>query len=78
MKKGVLETATLRISGATASSGTVRVGTGNKQVTGTLGGKRFDVNIAKVRLSRAGAGQSRMALAARRSPSRCPGLARLR
>ncbi len=50
--KGRLQSATLRISGAAAASGTVRVGSG-KQVTGSLGGKHFDVNIAKVRLSRA-------------------------
>ncbi|MFI4993551.1 MAG: alpha/beta fold hydrolase [Solirubrobacterales bacterium] len=52
VSKGRLQSATLRISGAAAASGTVRVGSG-KQVTGSLGGKRFDVNIAKVRLSRA-------------------------
>jgi pimeloyl-ACP methyl ester carboxylesterase len=53
VKKGVLQTTNLRISGSTASGGTVHVGTG-KQVTGTLGGKRFDVNVSKVKLSRAG------------------------
>jgi pimeloyl-ACP methyl ester carboxylesterase len=52
VSKGRLQSATLRISGASAASGTVRVGSG-KQVTGSLGGKHFDVNIAKVRLSRA-------------------------
>jgi pimeloyl-ACP methyl ester carboxylesterase len=52
VRKGRLQSATLRISGATAASGTVRVGSG-KQITGSLGGKHFDVNIAKVRLSRA-------------------------
>jgi pimeloyl-ACP methyl ester carboxylesterase len=56
VKKGQLQSTTLRISGATAASGTVRVGSG-KQVTGNLGGKRFDVNIAKVKLSRTGFGQ---------------------
>jgi pimeloyl-ACP methyl ester carboxylesterase len=55
VKSGQLQTTTLRITGATAADGTVRVGSG-KQVTGTLGGKRFDINIAKVKLSRAGAG----------------------
>jgi pimeloyl-ACP methyl ester carboxylesterase len=53
VKKGVLQTTNLRISGSTASGGTVHVGTG-KQVTGTLGGKRFDVNVSKVKLSRTG------------------------
>jgi hypothetical protein len=56
VKKGQLQSTTLRISGASAASGTVRVGSG-QQVTGSLGGKRFDVNVAKVKLSRAGSGQ---------------------
>jgi pimeloyl-ACP methyl ester carboxylesterase len=55
VKSGQLQTTTLRITGATAANGTVQVGSG-KRVTGDLAGKRFDVNIAKVRLSRAGAG----------------------
>ncbi|HEY5045362.1 MAG TPA: alpha/beta fold hydrolase [Solirubrobacteraceae bacterium] len=76
VKKGVLQTTTLRISGATASSGTVRVGSGNKQVTGTLGGKRFDVNIAKVRLSRAGTNSPEWTSAPVGFP--LPGLAHLR
>ena len=53
VKKGELQTTTLRISGATAANGTVRVGSGT-QVTGSLGGQRFSINIAKVKLSRAG------------------------
>jgi pimeloyl-ACP methyl ester carboxylesterase len=57
VKSGQLQTTTLRITGATAANGTVRVGSG-KQVTGTLGGARFNVNIAKVKLSRAGADES--------------------
>ena len=55
MKSGQLQTATLRVTGTTAADGTVRVGSG-KQVTGTLGGKHFNVNVAEVKLSRAGAG----------------------
>jgi pimeloyl-ACP methyl ester carboxylesterase len=52
VKNGELETTTVRISGAAASEGTVRIGSG-EQVTGTLGGKRFDVDLTKVKLSRA-------------------------
>jgi pimeloyl-ACP methyl ester carboxylesterase len=52
VKHGKLETATIRISGAAASRGTVRIGSGTR-VTGTLAGKRFNVDIANVRLSRA-------------------------
>jgi len=55
VKKSQLQTATVRITGSSASGGTVRVGAG-KQVTGDLGGKSFNVNVAKVKLSsRAGA-----------------------
>jgi pimeloyl-ACP methyl ester carboxylesterase len=55
VSKGQLQTATLRITGSSASGGTVRVGSG-QQVTGTLGGRRFNVNVAKVKLSRTGTG----------------------
>jgi pimeloyl-ACP methyl ester carboxylesterase len=48
-----LQPATIRISGAAGSSGTVRL-SADKHVTGTLGGKRFDLSLAKVKLSRAG------------------------
>jgi pimeloyl-ACP methyl ester carboxylesterase len=50
---GQLQTATIRITGSAAASGTVRVGSGDT-VSGTLGGRRFDVNIAKVKLARVG------------------------
>jgi pimeloyl-ACP methyl ester carboxylesterase len=75
VKDGALQTATLHITGAEASGGTVRVESASKQVTGVLGGKRFDVNLAKVKLSRY--------TAASEWPSHpvsfpLPGLARLR
>jgi hypothetical protein len=50
VKNGRLQAATIRISGTDASHGTVRVGSG-KHVTGTLGGRRFDVSLARVKLS---------------------------
>ena len=75
VKGGQLQTASIRISGSTASQGTVRVGA-NPMVTGTLGGRRFDVNIAKVKLSRTGAGNSEWPSAPVAFP--LPGLARLR
>jgi pimeloyl-ACP methyl ester carboxylesterase len=53
VKKGVLQTATIHITGTEASPGTVRIGPTSKQVTGALGGRRFDVNLARVKLSRA-------------------------
>jgi hypothetical protein len=55
VRKGQLQTSTVRITGTSAATGTVRVGAG-KQVTGDLGGKSFNVNVAKVKLSRAATG----------------------
>jgi hypothetical protein len=48
-----LQPATIRISGVGAAPGTVRL-TSNKRVTGTLGGRRFNVSLARVKLSRSG------------------------
>ncbi len=55
VKEGQLQTATIRISGSAAAPGTVRIGT-SKTVSGTLGGRRFVVSVAKVKLARAGGG----------------------
>jgi pimeloyl-ACP methyl ester carboxylesterase len=57
LRGGELQPADIRVSGAQASPGTVRIGSATKQVTGTLGDRRFDVNVAKVRLSRVGSGE---------------------
>jgi pimeloyl-ACP methyl ester carboxylesterase len=57
IRNGALQTSTIRISGVEASGGTVRIGSSAKQVTGTLGGKRFDVSVAKVKLSSVGGGE---------------------
>jgi pimeloyl-ACP methyl ester carboxylesterase len=57
VKDHELQPATIRISGSAASLGSVHLST-NKRVTGTLGGKRFNVSLAKVKLSSAdGAGE---------------------
>jgi pimeloyl-ACP methyl ester carboxylesterase len=53
VRGGQLQAATIRISGTAAAPGAVRVG-GGRTVSGTLGGKRFDVQIAKVKLARTG------------------------
>jgi pimeloyl-ACP methyl ester carboxylesterase len=50
---GQLQTATIRVSGTAASPGAVRIGSG-ATVSGTLGGRRFDVDIARVKLARTG------------------------
>jgi pimeloyl-ACP methyl ester carboxylesterase len=52
VRNGKLAPATIRVSGSQASPGTVRLGSG-KRVTGTLGGRRFNVSIATVKLARA-------------------------
>ncbi len=57
VRDGELQTTDVRVSGAQASPGTVRVGAATKLVTGTLGNRRFDVSVAKVRLARAGSGE---------------------
>jgi hypothetical protein len=54
---GGLEATTIRVSGAQASSGTVRLGRNFKHVSGTLGGRSFLLAVANVRLSSVGGGQ---------------------
>ncbi len=51
---GELQAASIRVSGAEASPGTVRFGASTERVTGTLGSRSFDVGLAQVRLSRVG------------------------
>jgi pimeloyl-ACP methyl ester carboxylesterase len=53
VKDHELQPATIRISGSAAAGGTVRL-SADKRVSGTLGGKRFNVSLAKVKLSRVG------------------------
>lgn len=81
VREGRLQTATIRISGSAAAPGDVRIG-GGKTVSGRLGGRRFSVNIAKVKLARAGGGGSSSSSSrewpAGRVAFPLPGLARLR
>jgi pimeloyl-ACP methyl ester carboxylesterase len=51
---GELQPTDIRVSGGEAAPGTVRVGAASTRVTGTLGGRRFDMSIAKVKLARVG------------------------
>jgi pimeloyl-ACP methyl ester carboxylesterase len=55
IKDDKLQSATIRVSGAAAARGAIRLGSGST-VSGTLEGKHFDVEIAQVRLARAGTG----------------------
>ncbi len=58
VRDGRLQTATVRVSGAESSPGTIRFGSTSTRIAGTLAGKHFDVNLAKVRLARsAGSGE---------------------
>jgi pimeloyl-ACP methyl ester carboxylesterase len=77
VRAGQLQTATIRISGAAASPGEVRIG-GGKTVSGRLGGHRFDVSIAKVKLARAGGGGAGGEWPAGRVAFPLPGLAHVR
>jgi pimeloyl-ACP methyl ester carboxylesterase len=54
---GALATSTIRVSGKDAAAGEVRVGADSTRVTGTLGGERFDLSLAKVKLASAGSGE---------------------
>jgi pimeloyl-ACP methyl ester carboxylesterase len=53
IKDGHLLAANLRIAGSQAATGTIRIGA-SAHVSGTLGGRRFDVDLARVKLARAG------------------------
>ncbi len=57
VKNGQLQTATIHITGSAASPGTVRIGRGTR-VTGELAGRRFDIDLAEVRLSRVAGAQA--------------------
>ncbi|HEX4837877.1 MAG TPA: alpha/beta fold hydrolase [Solirubrobacteraceae bacterium] len=71
---GRLRPANLRVEGSRAARGTIRIGA--PSVSGTLGGRRFSVNIAKLRLARADARGGRGTALDLRFPE--PSLARLR
>jgi pimeloyl-ACP methyl ester carboxylesterase len=73
IRNGALGTVTVRVSGSAAAAGTVEIGLG-RRVSGTLGGRRFDLSLAMVKLSRAGEASAEWP--ARGFP--LPGLARLR
>lgn len=77
LKNGQLQAATIRITGSAASSGAIRIG-GGHTVRGTLGGRRFDVRIAMVKLARAGGGESSGEWPAGKVSFPLPGLARIR
>ncbi|HTD57641.1 MAG TPA: alpha/beta fold hydrolase [Solirubrobacteraceae bacterium] len=52
VRHGHLSAADLRVEGSQAAQGTIHVGA-SARVSGTLGGRHFNVNLAKVKLARA-------------------------
>jgi pimeloyl-ACP methyl ester carboxylesterase len=76
VRHGRLQAATVRIGGPAAAAGSVRLGGGLQRAVGTLGGRRFNVSLARVRLSRATAAGWPPAGAIRRLLSRVEGAAR--
>jgi pimeloyl-ACP methyl ester carboxylesterase len=53
VKGGELQPATIRVYGSEAARGRVTFG-GGRRIAGILGGRRFDLSLARVRISRAG------------------------
>lgn len=56
LRNGELQPATIRIGGREAARGSVWVGRSLTRVRGRLGGRRFSLSVARVRLSAAGRG----------------------
>jgi pimeloyl-ACP methyl ester carboxylesterase len=75
VEKGHLRPANLRVEGSQAARGTVRIGASTR-VSGTLGGVRFNVNLARVKLASASAATMTSLPLRLRFPE--PALARLR
>ncbi len=75
IKDGHLLAANLRIEGSQAARGTIRIGA-STHVSGTLGGRRFDVDLAKVKLARTGTGDVQTSWPAMNVSFPAPALAR--
>ena len=57
VRNGALQAADIRVTGTQAADGTIRFGATSTHVVGALSGKHFDLDLAKVRLSRVGGGE---------------------
>jgi len=57
IKDGHLLATSLRVEGSQAARGTIHIGA-SAHVSGTLGGRRFDIDLSKVKLARAGEADS--------------------
>jgi pimeloyl-ACP methyl ester carboxylesterase len=56
VRDGELQTSDIHVSGTEGAPGIVRFGGNSEHVTGTLAGRRFDLDLAKVRLASVGSG----------------------
>jgi pimeloyl-ACP methyl ester carboxylesterase len=56
IRSGQIQAGTISVSGSQAAPGSVRVGTGFKRASGTLGGRRFSLAVPRARLARVDAG----------------------
>ena len=77
IKDGHLLATNLRIEGSQAARGTIRIGA-SAHVSGTLGGRRFDVDLAKVKLARTATDDARTSWPATTLSFPTPALARTR
>jgi hypothetical protein len=57
VRGGRLQAADISVSGSAASAGMVRFGGATTRITGTLSGRRFDIDVAKVRLASTAGGE---------------------
>jgi pimeloyl-ACP methyl ester carboxylesterase len=58
IREGKLQPATVRVSGRAASPGSIRVGSSETRISGTLAGRHFDVSLTDAKLARTGAGSA--------------------
>jgi pimeloyl-ACP methyl ester carboxylesterase len=77
VRNGQLQTATIHISGSAGAPGSVRIG-GGDTASGTLDGRRFSVDIAKVKLARTGDGSGSGEWPTGKVSFPLPGLAHMR
>lgn len=77
IKNGRLLATSLHVEGSQAARGTIRIGA-SAHVSGTLGGRRFDVDLAKVKLARAATDDTKTSWPAMSLSFPAPALAHVR
>lgn len=68
VSNGTIEVSRIRIGGSRAAPGSVTLGAASRRVSGVLGGRRFDISLATVKLARAGAQAAEWPALARLAP----------